>query len=192
MNAKESPSASTGFSVPSLVFRCLFCFSASFSFQFRRFSFCFSVPFFFSSASLFLFFRCVSLFFSVQNTFSTQNVFQPKILFSPKHFSAQKSLPVCGSAPPSFLLFFLFHHFFFPSSVFSAYFCFCLALLFVSFLPAFLFFSIHVLPFFLSPKTFFSAQNNSLFSPKQFFSFVRASFSFIWINLHFLQICNKI
>ena len=74
------------------------------------------------------------------------------------------------------------------------------------FLLAFIFFSVHVLPFFFSPKTFFSAQNNSLFSPKPFSvqpktffqpktilssaqnlfqfspkhcSFVRASFSFI-------------
>ena len=32
MNAKESPSASTSFSVLSLVFQCLFCFSALFFF----------------------------------------------------------------------------------------------------------------------------------------------------------------
>ena len=32
MNAKESPSASTSFSVLSLVFQCLFCFSAFFFF----------------------------------------------------------------------------------------------------------------------------------------------------------------
>ena len=79
-----------------------------------------------------------------------------------------------------FLLFFLVQPFFlflfFSGSVFSAPFWRSLVppfpsfkcLSFVSFLPAFLFFSVHVLPFFFSPKTFFSAQNNSLFSPKPF------------------------
>ena len=42
--------------------------------------------------------------------------------------------------------------------------CFCSTPPFISFLPAFLFFSVHVLPFFSAQKHFFSAQNNSLFS----------------------------
>ena len=98
--------------------------------------------------------------------------------------------PLFSSAPLllfSFFSSFLFvsAFFLFPGSVFSAYFCFCLALLFVSFLPAFLFFLVHVCPFF-SPKTFFSAQNTFVsaqnlfqFSPKPFFSFSASSFSFL-------------
>ena len=99
-------------------------FSSPFLFQFNTSFCCFcsaclSLVF---SASLLLFYRHVALlssafyFFSpkpflAQNTFSVQ----PKnIIFSPKHFcfsprsffsSAQKSLPVCGSAPPSFCFF---------------------------------------------------------------------------------------
>ena len=147
MNTKESPSASTSFSV------CLpFC-SASIQF---------STAFFFFS----FWFSLFSFFF----------------FFSGSVFSA----PFWRSLAPPF-----------PSFK---------RLSFVSFLPAFLFFSVHVLPFFFSPKTFFSAQNNSLFSPKPFSvqpktffqpktilsstqnlfqfnpkhcSFVRASFSFI-------------
>ena len=87
---------------------------------------------------------------------------------------------LCSVQHLPFLLFFLFLPFFFFSffsgSIFSAPFWRSLAplfssfkrLSFVSFLPAFLFFSVHVLPFFFSPKTFFLAQNNSLFSPKPF------------------------
>ena len=108
MNTKESPSASTSFSI------CLpFC-SASIQFN----------------TSLFFFSFCFSLF--------------SFFFFFWFYFSA----PFWRSLAP-------------PFSSFKR-------LSFVSFLPAFLFFSVHVLPFFFSPKTFFSAQNNSLFSPKPF------------------------
>ena len=52
-------------------------FQCPFSFQFRCSLFCFSVPHF-SPALLFLFFRCVALYFSAQKTFFSPNVFQPK------------------------------------------------------------------------------------------------------------------
>ena len=103
MNAKESPSASTSFNVPSLVFQWLFyfsplfCFSASFSFQFRRFSFCFSIPFLFSSASPFL-------FFNVLPFFQPKILFQPKTFFSPRYFFSPKISP-CLWFSASFLSF---------------------------------------------------------------------------------------
>ena len=82
-----SPLCSAPFFVPALFF---------FQLQRRTFLlfsvlafFCFSAPLVFCSTPLFLlsfsapvslFFRCVTLYFSAQNTFSAQNVFQPKIL----------------------------------------------------------------------------------------------------------------
>ena len=78
------------------------------------FSFCFSVFSFFLllfSTHLFFFlvphslfyFRHVALLSSAQNI-----IFSPKCFcFNPRYFfsSAQKSLPICGSAPPSFCFF---------------------------------------------------------------------------------------
>ena len=66
-----------------------------------------------------------------------------------------RSASVQFRTPSSFLL---------VSTSFLFFFSFCFQRPpFVSFLPAFLFFSVHMCPF-------FSAQNNSLFSPKTFFS----------------------
>ena len=43
------------------------------------------------SSPLFLFFRCVALYFSAQNTFSAQTFFSPKTLFSAQNvFSVQR------------------------------------------------------------------------------------------------------
>ena len=92
---KRSHSTSVQFSTPSsflLLFfffsflvSTLFCSSPLFLFSFGA-PFCFSVPHF-SPALLFLFFRCVALYFSAQNTF-----FQPKCFSAvqPKRFSVQK------------------------------------------------------------------------------------------------------
>ena len=115
--------------------------SASFSFQFQRLFLSASTPpLLFSSASLFLFFRCVALFLA-QNTFSAQNVFQPKILFQPKTFFSPKNLSLF--VVQRLLLFFLFS---------------------ASFL------SFNVLPFFpsLVQPSIFQPKKNSLFSPKPF------------------------
>ena len=109
MNAKESLSASTGFSVP------LACFSVSFLLQ-RLFFFSVSALFFLLQRPLF-FSPTPHFFFSLD---LLPFFFSPKYFFSPKRFSAQKSLPVCGSAPHSFLLFFLFQRFFFFLVLFSA------------------------------------------------------------------------
>ena len=94
MNAKESPSAFTSFSV------CLPCFSVSFLLQ-PPFSFLQCLLFFSVSAP----FLSCSPFFSSQRPFSAfvqcplflfcrrVALLQPKIfIFSPKRFSAQKSL----------------------------------------------------------------------------------------------------
>ena len=141
---------------PLLFFSVFFASAPLFLFSFGAFLSASASPFFFSNTSLFLFFRPVALFF------------QPKILFQPKTFFSPKISP-CLWFSASFFSSFLFvsAFFLFPGSIFGAYFCFCLALLFVSFLPAFLFFSVHVLPFFLAQKHFFqpktilsSAQNN--------------------------------
>ena len=87
---------------------------------------------------------------------------------------------------PSFLLFF-----FSASAPFSSSFSFCFQRpLFVSFLPAFLFFSVHVCPFFQPKNIFFqpktilsSAQNLFQLSPHHCFSlflFCFSLFSFCW------------
>ena len=60
-------------------------FQCPFSFQFRCSLFCFSVPHF-SPALLFLFFRCVALYFSAQKTFFSPNVFSLQPLFSSSFF----------------------------------------------------------------------------------------------------------
>ena len=200
MNAKESPSASTSFSVPSL-FQSSFSFSSSASLQFQQrlpfsisasalhcyiFLTWFSVPFF-----SFLVSCCPSFFFSCSAFyFSAQNRFEPKaqnvllLQFSPSLFLQR--LPFCSAHTTvsasfcfvsAFFLFvgsvfsapfFLFQPFFsFPS---APAFLFSSAPLFSSsFFSAFLFFSVHVLPFF-QPKTILSsAQNLFQFSPKHFF-----------------------
>ena len=59
----------------------LFYFSTSFSFQFRRFSFCFNTPSSFFQRLTFSFLQMCCPFFS------------PKYFFSPKRFSAQKISP---------------------------------------------------------------------------------------------------
>ena len=201
MNAKESPSASTSFSVPSL-FQSSFSFSSSASLQFQQclpfsisasalhcyiFLTWFSVPFFSFLVSCCPFFFFV--FFLVQ-----PSIFQPKTVLSPKpktfcFFSSALlfSFNACLFVQPTQLfqpLFVLFQPFFFLLVLFSAhlFFCFSLFSLFLQRLPFcsvqrhsfhllffLLFFSFQFTccPFF-SPKTFFSAQNNSLFSPKPF------------------------
>ena len=141
-------------------------------FVFLLYSFVFIASFFFSSRRVALFLSAQKYFFqpktfftsaqnifaSAQNTFSVQPkniIFSPiRFCFSPRYFfnSAQKSLPVCGSVPPSFCFF---------SS--------CL-----SFLPL------------ATTYCPFSAQ---VFNSKPFSA---ASCLFIWVNLHFLQIWNKI
>ena len=231
MNAKESPSASTSFSVPSL-FQSSFSFSSSASLQFQQrlpfsisasalhcyiFLTWFSVPFFSFLVSccpfFFCFLSCSAFYFSAQNRFEpkAQNVLL--LQFSPSLFLQR--LPFCSAHTTvsasfcfvsAFFLFvgsvfsapfFLFQPFFsFPS---APAFLFSSAPLFSSsFFSAFLFFSVHVLPFFqpkniffspkqfsLQPKTFFSSAQNIFFkSPNMLlllvqplFSFVRASFS---------------
>ena len=106
---KRSRSASVQFSTPSSFLLLFFFFSFlvnALSASAPLFLFSFGAPLFASESlpflqpSLFLFFWCVAIF-SAQNT-----------------FSAQKSLPVCGSAPLSFC-FFSAHLFFFFSSCLS-------------------------------------------------------------------------
>ena len=92
-----------------------------------------------------------------------------------------RSASVQFSTPSSFLLlFFLFQCLFFFFSFFS--FCFQRTP-FVSFLPAFLFFSVHVCPFF-QPKTILSSAQKHFFQlrtfllqPKTFFSSAHATVS---------------
>ena len=72
-------------------------------FVFLLYSFVFSASFFFSS-------RCVALFYQPKIFFFSPKRFylSPKrFCFSPRYFfsSAKKSLPICGSAPPSFCFF---------------------------------------------------------------------------------------
>ena len=96
---KRSCSASVQFSTPSSFLLLFFFFSFLVSALF-----CFSPLFLFSvsalpsalasllfSSPLFLFFRCVALYFSAQNTFSAQTFFSPKTLFSAQNvFSVQR------------------------------------------------------------------------------------------------------
>ena len=122
MNAKETPSASTSFSVPVPCFSVSFLLQRPFLFwsalfSFFLFSFSSASLFFFlfsGSASLsFLFSSCVALFqpknISQPKTFlcSAQNLFQfsPKPFFQPKTFLLQKPQRVAplSSAPPFFL-----------------------------------------------------------------------------------------
>ena len=68
-----------------------FCFSLFFFFLSAlhlSFFFCFLYPtLLFCSSPLFLFFLCVALYFSAQNTsFSAQTFFSPQILFSAQNF----------------------------------------------------------------------------------------------------------
>ena len=111
--------------------------SLPFSVLFQRHLFCFfSAPFFSFQFTCAIFFSPKTLFFSPKRF-----CFNPRYFFS----SAQKSLPVCGSVPPFFFLFFL---------------------------PFFSAFSHYVLPFF-SPsvqlKTFFNCFM-SLYLSKSSFS----------------------
>ena len=81
MNAKESPSTSTSFSVPFLLQHLFFFF----------FLFPGQLPLFlllFSSSLLFLLFRWVALYFSAQMFFSSKTLFSAQnfFQFSPKHF----------------------------------------------------------------------------------------------------------
>ena len=119
MNAEESPSASTSFSVPSL-FQSSFCFNPLFFSLVPLFFFSWSVlfsPFFlFSRASLsfflFFWFSLSFFFFSVHMLpfFLAQNLFQ----FSPKPFF------FFFLVQPSFFFFFSFSAFFpFPFSASS-------------------------------------------------------------------------
>ena len=96
-------------------------FQCPFSFQFRCSLFCFSVPHF-SPALLFLFFRCVALYFSAQNTFFSPNVFQPKRFFTSATLLFFFFLLYSFLVQPSFffisvsvLLFFLFFSSIYPS-----------------------------------------------------------------------------
>ena len=165
---KRSHSASIQFSTPSsflhlfyffsFLASALFCFSTSFLFSFGA-PLSASASLSFLQPSLFLFFRRVALF-STQNTFLAQNVFQPKILFQPKNLSL--------FVVQRLLLFVSFQHtfvFFFFSSSFS----------FLPLATTYCPFSAQVLSLkrvaffsFSFSAFYFSAQNNSLFSPKPF------------------------
>ena len=87
-----------------------FVFSASFFFSSRRVALFLSAQKYFFQPKTF-FTSAQNIFASAQNTFSVQSkniIFSPKrFCFSPRYFfnSAQKSLPVCGSVPPSFCFF---------------------------------------------------------------------------------------
>ena len=126
---KRSHSTSVQFSIPSsflLLFfffsflvSTLFCSSPLFLFSFGA-PFCFSVPHF-SPALLFLFFRCVALYFSAQNTFFSPNVFQPKSFFTSATLLFFFFLLYSFLVQPSFffisvsgLLFFLFFSSIYP------------------------------------------------------------------------------
>ena len=117
---KRSCSASVQFSTPSSFLLLFFFF-----FFFGQRPFLLQPSFFFSvsalpstsasllfSSPLFLFFRCVALYFSAQNTFSAQkHFFQPKTFFSVQRHSSLllfSALFFSGSA-----LFFLFQRLFF-------------------------------------------------------------------------------
>ena len=83
----------------------------------------------------------------------------------------------CFSTSFSFFFFFLVSAFLPFCSVFQR----LPFLLFVFFVqPLFFFCSVHVLPFFFSPKHFFSAQNPFSVQPKTFFSVQRHSFTFFF------------
>ena len=151
---------------PPFLLQRLFFFSVSALFFLLQRPFFFSlVPHFFFSLDVLPFFFSPKYFFnpkrfSTQDTFSAQNVFQPKNL---SLFVVQR-----------LLLFF----FSFCFSVFSfSWFCFQCLLLFL-FSPPFCFFSSCLSFLFSSHVALFFKPKNIFFSPKQFFSFVRAS-SFI-------------
>ena len=95
MNAKESPSASTSFSVPSLVF--FFFFFLSFLLQ---------RLFFFSVSALVFLLQRLTFFFSldVLPFFQPKILFQPKTFFSPRYFFSPKISP-CLWFSASFLSF---------------------------------------------------------------------------------------
>ena len=146
--------------------RPLSCFSVSFLLQ-RLFFFSVSALFFLLQRPLF-FSPTPHFFFSLD---LLPFFFSQKYFFSPKRFSAQKSLLVCGSAPHSFLLFFLFQRFFFFLVLFSAP-------TFVSVQPSFLFlfflpffsFQFTCCPFFQPKNIFFNLKQFSL-QPKTIFFF---------------------
>ena len=99
-----------------------FSVSAFFFFSFQRrtplFLFCFLFPtLLLCSSPLFLFFLCVALYFSAQNTFFfSPNVFQPKnTFFNPKrfYFSPKLFFFLFFSSSATLLFFFFLLYFFF-------------------------------------------------------------------------------
>ena len=90
----------------------------------------------------------------------------------------------CFSTSFSFFFFFLVSAFLPFCSVFQR-----LPFLLFVFLvqPLFFFCSVHVLPFFFSPKHFFSAQNPFSVQPKTFFSVQRHSFPFFFLFSFLVQ-----
>ena len=125
-----------------------FCFSLFFFFSFQRctplFLFCFLFPtLLFCSSSLFLFFLCVALYFSAQNTsFSAQTFFSPKTLFSAQNVFA--SAQNFFSIQPKTFFYFLFFYFFSSATLLFFFF-------------SALFFSGSALSFFLFQCLFFSS-----------------------------------
>ena len=111
--------------LPALASPLLFfgVFSASallFLFSFGAFLSALASLFFSLAPHFFFSLDVLPFFFQSKILFQPKTFFNPRYFFSPKRFSAQKSLPICGSAPPSFLLFFLFQRFFFFLVLFSA------------------------------------------------------------------------
>ena len=161
MNAKESPSASTSFSVPSLL-QHLFFFSVLVLF------FLLQRPLFFSPALTFFF------SFDVLPFFQPKILFQPKTFFSPRYFFNPKISPCLWFSASFFssfsthlLLFFLFSASFLSFNV-------------LPFSPSLVQPSIFQPKTMLSPKpktVCFKSPNVLLLLVQPLFSFVRASFS---------------